>query len=148
MEQLGSVVAEIDGQSPQALAEVAQQQAQQSAAEIGAKAWAQIPAMVGSLMGLFAEEVKPFFNEQACMEWGAAAQAVAEKRGWGGPDGIPELALAMSSLGMAVPTALIVNAKLKAIRAHKAAQEAAKGNTSAVVDTSAVPSDKGGGDGG
>lgn len=131
-------VGEIDSSSPAALAQQAEQQAQVTASEAGAKAWAQLPAMIGGLIGMLAPEVQDFYSEKACGEWGVAMQAVAEKRGWSTPDGVPEIALAASTLGMAVPTWLIVSAKLKAIKANQA-PALGTGGAEAVVDTSNVP---------
>jgi hypothetical protein len=107
--------------------------------------------MVGSLLAMVAEEVRPFFSEDACNGWGTSMQAVAEKRGWASPDGVPELALAAATLGMGVPSFIIVRSKLTALREYREREQAArlagKGATS-VVDTSAVPAAAGAGDGG
>lgn len=119
MEALEGMVSEVDGNSPDAQAE-AQAEAKAQTEAIGqAQAWAVVPKMIGKLACMVAPELAQFYTDEACEEWGAAVVPVAEKYGWGGPGAMPEIHLAIASASFAVPTFLVLRAKLQAMKAER-----------------------------
>ena len=124
LEGLGPLIDEVDGSSPEALAQQQQQQQQQAQQLTDAQAWAAVPMMVGKLACMIAPELAPIYSEENCKEWGASVVPVAEKYGWGGPGALPELSLAISTAGFAVPTFIVVRARLAELR--KASEAKAK----------------------
>lgn len=68
------------------------------------EAWAQIPAMVGGILGMALPELKPVYNPQACREWGKSMHLVAIKRGWSADGLPPEVGAVLASAMFVVPT--------------------------------------------
>jgi hypothetical protein len=101
-----------------------EQQQQQAAAGpenpmAGAMGWAMIAKGVGTCLAVALPEVGPAYNDQACMAWGEAMEALGQKYGWdGGASRFgPEIAVAFASFGLVVPV-------VQAVKARKAAGEA------------------------
>lgn len=117
LEALGGMTKQLDGANPspeqQAQAEADKAKA---AKESGAREWAQIPRMLGGLVCMIEPQLAQFYTAQACMEWGKAAHATAEKYEWKAPDNLPELALVSSTIGFALPTFLLVRARVQQLR--------------------------------
>ena len=115
LEQLAGMAQETDADNPTAeqQQEQAEQAAKETAADQAARQWGMIMFTVGGFACMIAPELKPVYSEDRCFQWGQHANAVAEKYGWTGPSAMPELALMASTVGFAVPTYLMVSAKLK-----------------------------------
>ena len=120
LESLAYATQEADQANPDA----AERQAAQSEAtdadqaEQSARDWAMIMFMVGGFATMIAPELKPVYAEDRCLTWGRHANQVAVKYGWNSPAGMPELALLASTLTIAVPTVILVRAKLKDAKAE------------------------------
>lgn len=123
LEGLGTLVDEVDAAappSPEEAARMAQQaQAQAQAAqaeqtlESEARQWGSIAYMIGGALGIVAPELRQVYTERACMDWGRAVVPVAAKYGWNGAGHLPELGLAIATLGLAVPSVLAVRAAMQ-----------------------------------
>ena len=146
MQALEGLVSEVDGNSPEAQAQAAEEAAQATTAEAQALAWSMIPRTVGKLACMIAPELAPVYTDDACREWGEAMQPVAEKYGWGGPGALPELNLAIASAAMAVPTFFVLKIKLAAMR--KAHEDAKPIDGEGIVTAAQSPAQEGSGNGG
>lgn len=105
----------------------AQEQAKKAAqavdqAEEQAREWGAIAYMIGGALSMLAPELKAVYTETACMKWGESVVPVAQKYGWDGPGGVPEIGLLIATAGLAVPSYLVIRAKLA--QAKEAAAEA------------------------
>lgn len=153
LEALGAITSEIDSSGPPTPEQVeAEKQAAEDVTE--AQAWAQVPMMLGSMLSMFAPELQAIYTEETCNRWGERMVPVAQKYGWNGPSNLPEIGLAIATAGMALPTVIVVRAKLAQMREAKAAHEAAKRASMArsivpspVTDVGVGGSPAGGGDG-
>lgn len=128
---LDGLVSEVDSQGPPT-PEQQEQQAQEQrqaeaaiAAEEEAKEWGMIAYMVGGGLSMIAPELQQIYTEDKCIGWGRTVVPVSQKYGWSGPGSIPELGLALSTLGLAVPTYLVVKTKLAELKAVREAAEQA-----------------------
>jgi hypothetical protein len=141
MEALGSMVDEVDANSPEAqaqrAAESAQAEAQQLRTVSEAEAWAAVPSMVGKLACMVAPELQAIYTAESCREWGESMVPVAQKYGWNGPGQLPELNLAIASAALAVPTWMVLRLKLAQL---KAASKAAEAPAPAAAPAVAAPS--------
>lgn len=127
MEGLAVLAEEIDGEAPPSPEELAAQRAQQqqqqdaaaaeTAAEAEARQWASIAYMVGGALSMVAPDLKQVYTENACMGWGRSVVPVSQKYGWGGAGVLPELALLISTIGLAVPSYLAVRHAIEQERA-------------------------------
>ncbi|HEV6967424.1 hypothetical protein [Roseateles sp.] len=128
LEGLGGFVDEIDAEDPARQAEQqAQEQAEQQAqteAEKSAREWGSIVFMVGRALCMVAPELKAVYTEEACLQWGESVVPVAQKYGWDGPGAVPEIGLAISTLGLAVPSYLVIRVKLAQLKAAREAADA------------------------
>lgn len=117
---LAAVTRETDEANPSPEQRQAQQQEQEqaSAAEQGAREWGQLMFLFGGAVTMVAPELKPCYSEERCMQWGGAANAVAEKYQWNSP-AIPELTLAACTLSFVVPTFLVLREKARAVTEAK-----------------------------
>lgn len=147
MAALGGLVTEVDADSPAAQAEQAEAVKAEAKADVEAKAWAVIPLTVGKLVCMIAPELAEIYSDDSCQAWGEAMVPVADKYGWSGPSGLPEMALLIASASFAVPTYFVVGAKLKAMREAKQKHEADR-TVDAVVSPSPAAGMAAGGDGG
>jgi hypothetical protein len=108
------------------LSEQEQEQKQQQATEppnpmAGPAGWAMIATGIGGMLAVAMPEVRGAYTEDACMQWGVAMDAMAQKYGWEG--GVsrfgPEIAVVMASVPLVLPV-------VAAVRARKAEAEKAK----------------------
>lgn len=120
MGALGRMVTEVDGEGPEALAAQEEQAQQEATALSEAKAWAQVPFAVGKLLCMVAPELEPVYSEAACQAWGESVVPVAQKYGWSASV-FPEIALAITTAGFAIPSYLVARAKLAALKEAAAA---------------------------
>lgn len=125
LESLGAMVAEVDATGPVAQAEVQAQAEAEADAEEQAREWGMIAYTIGGALAMLAPELREVYTERACMDWGRAVVPVADKYGWNGPSGVPEIGLAISTMGLAVPSFLVIRAKLAHLKAQREAAEAA-----------------------
>jgi hypothetical protein len=92
-----------------------------------AQTWAQIPFMFGKLLGMAMPELRPVYNEEACLAWGVGMAAVSDKYGWDAGETIakwgPEIALVVATLPLAVPTYHAIKARQEAKERAEAARE-------------------------
>lgn len=88
-----------------------------------AAVWAQIPFMLGGMLGMAMPELKPVYTQEACYAWGAGMAAVSDKYGWDAGETAakwaPECALLMASIPLIVPTVQAVKTRQAAIAAQK-----------------------------
>lgn len=123
LQALGGMVDEVDAAAPpspeqleqQQQAAAAEAQAEQAAQtlESEARQWGSIAYMIGGALGMVAPELRQVYTERACMDWGRAVVPVASKYGWNGAGKLPELGLAIATLGLAVPSVLAVRAAME-----------------------------------
>lgn len=124
MDALDGRLDDIEAMSPEA------QEAEKKAAEAvsqgaeQAREWGAIAYMIGGALGMMAPELKAVYTESACMKWGEAVVPVAQKYGWDGPGGVPEIGLLIATAGLAVPSYLVIRMKLAQLEAAKAAANA------------------------
>ena len=135
---LEAMVGEVDAAGPptpgQALA------AQEADAQaVAAQEWAAIPAMVGGMLAMLAPELREVYSEAACSSWGTSAAAVAAKHGWASPAAAPELGLALSTLGLAIPSYLVIRGRLAAARAARPEPERVEPVARPAMDGAAEP---------
>lgn len=116
LEALGRMTDETESANPseEGRQEQAAEQAAASEADAAAKQWGMLMYTLGGFCQMIAPELKPVYSEERCFAWGQQANAVAEKYGWNGPSAMPELALLASTAGFAVPTYLLMKARIKA----------------------------------
>lgn len=121
LQALGNMTQEIDSDNPDQATQqqAAQDQAEASEQDAGAKQWGLIMFTIGGFAQMIAPELKPVYSEDRCFQWGQQAQAVAAKHGWDGPGAMPELALIASTAGFMVPTYLIVRQKIELAKTAK-----------------------------
>jgi len=88
-----------------------------------ALAWAQIPKMFGSLLGMALPELQHVYTDANCAQWGGAMAQVADKYGWDAGETMakwaPEIALVVATLPLAVPTFQVIKAARKKAEAEK-----------------------------
>lgn len=125
LENLGQVVDEVDALGPATPAQLQAAQAEQ-ALEQGAREWGSIAFMVGGALSMLCPELRQVYTEEACSAWGASVMPVAEKYGWNGPGSIPEIGLAISTIGLAVPSYLAIRVKLQQLKEAREAQAQAQ----------------------
>lgn len=121
LEALGDLTQQVDAENPdpaQRQAE-AQQAAEEAQSDVNAKQWGMLMYTVGGFAQMIAPELKPVYSEERCYQWGQQANAVAEKYGLNGPSVMPEIALIASTAGFAVPTYLLIRAKLETAKEAK-----------------------------
>lgn len=136
LEALGSITAEIDASGPPTPEQV-EAEKKEAEAVTEAAAWAQVPMMLGSMLAMIAPELQMVYTEEACNRWGERMVPVAQKYGWNGPSNLPEIGLAIATAGFAIPTVVVVRAKLAQMREAREAHEAAKKRS---MERSVVPS--------
>ena len=127
LEGLAVLAEEVDAEAPptpEQLAEQRRQEQQQtaaaeaeSAAEAEARQWGAIAYMVGGALSMVAPELRGVYTESACTNWGRSVVPVSQKYGWGGAGRLPELALLISTLGLAVPSYLAIRHAIEQERA-------------------------------
>jgi hypothetical protein len=142
---LETLIGEVDGQGP-ATPEQAEAQAAAASAESAAQEWGSLAYMVGGALTMLAPVLSQVYTEDACLRWGKSVVPVSDKYGWGNPSNVPEVGLAISTLGFAVPSVLAIRASLAALRAasekNKPAQRPAPAEVmAAAVHDSPVPTD-------
>lgn len=115
MDALDAVVSEVDAQGGPTPEQQAEQQQQQTMQD-GAREWGMIMFMIGGGLAMIAPELRKVYTEEACAAWGASVMPVSEKYGWDGPGSIPEVGLAISTIGLAVPSVLAIRAKLAELK--------------------------------
>jgi hypothetical protein len=121
LESLGGMTQDFEQDNPtpeQAQARASQQQAAAVAAD-GARDWGMLMFTIGGLVTMIAPELQPIYSEQRCLTWGQHMNLVSMKHGWGSPDNMPEFALAAATISIAVPTYLVVSAKVTEAKAAK-----------------------------
>lgn len=121
---LDGLVTEVDADGPPT-PEQAEQQAREAQALDGAQQWATVAQGIGSLFSLIAPELRGVYTPDACQQWGQAMQPVAEKHGWNSPTNLPEFGLFMVSLGLGVPTFLVLRERIKELKRERQAAEPA-----------------------
>jgi len=134
MDALETLVGEVDRESPAAQAEQQQAATEAEAAELEAKSWGMIAYTVGGALSMLCPELRQVYSENACLDWGRAVVPVAEKYGWNGPGGVPELGLLIATAGLAVPSVLVIREKLRQMAEERdlaTARERAKRNAGA-----------------
>jgi hypothetical protein len=129
MDALAGSLAELDDELTPRTPE--QREAEEKAAaeadpEFQAKAWAEMAQALGGMLSMIAPELQQVYTDKACLQWGRSVVPVAEKYGWNGPSSIPELGLLIASVPLVVPTAFILNARIKALRKAKAEADEAR----------------------
>lgn len=142
LEALGAVTSEVDANGPPT-PEQLEAEKQQAEEVTEAQAWAQVPMMLGGMLAMIAPELQAIYTEENCHRWGERMVPVAQKYGWNGPSNLPEIGLAISTLGMAVPTVIVIRAKLAQMKAAKEAHEAAKARSMARSTTPSPVEDVG-----
>lgn len=122
LEALGGLVEEIDGANPGHEAQAAAQAEEKQATEhdAAAKAWGMIPFALGGALSILAPELRQVYTEEACYGWGQGAAAVSRKYGWDSPGELPELALIVSTIGLALPSYVAIRAKVEEVKDGKA----------------------------
>lgn len=85
-----------------------------------AQTWGQIPFMFGKVLSMAMPELAGVYTEEKCYQWGVGMAAVSGKYGWDAGEVIgrfgPEIALAVASVPLVVPT-------FQAIKARREAKE-------------------------
>lgn len=116
-----------------ALSEQEQEQKQQQATEppnpmAGPAGWAMIAHGIGGIFAVALPEVAGAYTQDACMNWGVAMDALAQKYGWeGGVNRFgPEIAVVMASAPLVLPVVGAVKAR-KAAAAKQVEAIKAKG---------------------
>lgn len=142
---LATMTAETDASGPPT-PEQLEAEKEQAEDETEAQAWAQVPMMLGAALSMLAPELQAVYTKEACDAWGVAMVPVAKKYGWNGPSNLPEIGLLITTAGLAVPTIVVVRAKLQQLREANAAHEAAKARAMARAVTPSPVSDVGVGD--
>ena len=122
LEALGGLVDEVDAAAPPSPEQLEEQRRAEAAAtsaaqaaeslEQGARQWGAIAYMIGGALSMVAPELRQVYTERACMDWGRAVVPVADKYGWNGAGKLPELGLAIATMGLAIPSVLAVRAAI------------------------------------
>ena len=80
-----------------------------------AQTWGQIPFMFGKVLSMAMPELAGVYTEEKCYQWGVGMAAVSEKYGWDAGEVIgrfgPEIALAVASVPLVVPTYQAIKAR-------------------------------------
>lgn len=121
-EALASIVADVDAAGPPTPEQVEAQTAADTH-DAAAREWGTIAFMIGGALSMIAPELRQVYTEEACFAWGQSAATVAEKYGWSDPGNVPEIGLAISTVGLAVPSYLAIRLRLRQLEAAKAAQQ-------------------------
>lgn len=120
LQGLDNIVSEADamgGPTPEQAQEAQAQQAQ----NVAAMEWAAIAYTIGGALAILAPELREkVYTVEACNAWGESAAAVAEKYGWNGPSNVPELGLLMATMGLAVPSVIVIRHRIKSAKAEDA----------------------------
>lgn len=127
---LGALTNEVDGENGPTPEQAEAMQAE-ATAEAEAQAWAMVPAAIGSVLSMFAPELQAVYSQDACKAWGERMVPVAEKYGWNGPTNLPEIGLLIATASMALPTVLVLRAKLAAMREAAEAERRKQANKQA-----------------
>lgn len=89
-----------------------------------AQTWGQIPFMFGKVISMAMPELAGVYTEEKCYQWGVGMAAVSEKYGWDAGEVIgrfgPEIALAVASVPLVVPTFQAIKARREAKEREKA----------------------------
>lgn len=117
-EALGAMVGEVDADGPPT-PEQAQAQAAADTMDANAREWGTIAYMIGGALSMLAPELRQVYSEDACYAWGQSAATVAQKYGWDGPANVPEISLAISTVGLAVPSFLAIRLRLSQLQAAR-----------------------------
>lgn len=114
---LGTVTAETDAGNPDPAALQQKQDEQKKKDEITAEAreWGQFMFVIGGTVTMLAPELQRLYTQEACLNWGTHAAAVAAKYKWKSP-ALPELALAAATLHLALPTFLVLRSKVQQVK--------------------------------
>lgn len=131
MGALEGIVSEVDGEGPEAQAQAQAEAQAQAQAVSEAQAWSQVPFAIGKLVCMVAPELEPVYSQEACEQWGTAMVPVAAKYGWGGPNLLPEVGLLIATATFAIPSYMVVKARLAAL---KAAQQQRPPADAGVID--------------
>lgn len=134
-EALEGLVREVDDEGPATPEQVEAQQAEAAALD-GAQQWATIAGAVGGLFSLIAPELRGVYTPEACQQWGEAMQPVAEKHGWNSPGNVPEFGLLMVSMGLGVPTFIVLRERIRELKRERQ-QPAAGGAADAAAPAGA-----------
>jgi hypothetical protein len=89
-----------------------------------AQTWGQIPFMFGKVLSMAMPELAGVYTEEKCYQWGVGMAAVSEKYGWDAGEVIgrfgPEIALAVASVPLVVPTYQAIKARREEKEREKA----------------------------
>lgn len=122
LEALGGLVEEADaaaGPTPEQAQAQAAEVAAEAVAEQGAREWGVLAFTIGNALAMFAPELKQVYTEEACLNWGRSVVPVAEKYGWGGTSRVPEIGMALATIGLVAPTVIVIRHRLKHPEADK-----------------------------
>ncbi|HGO6127519.1 TPA: hypothetical protein ACK3RK_006087 [Burkholderia cepacia] len=95
--------------------------------------WAMLPKVFGGILAMAMPELNDVYSDAACAEWGSKMVPVADKYGWDAAGALsgfmPEIALAMATLPLAIPTlAAIKQRRIAAeIETRRAIERATRG---------------------
>jgi hypothetical protein len=64
------------------------------------------------------------------MQWGRSMMPVADKYGWNSPGALPELGLLVTTMGLAVPSFLVIREKLRQAKEAQAVDVEVKASSS------------------
>lgn len=113
-----------------------------------AEEWAQIPALLGGVLGMAIPELKAAYTEDACRAWGAAMVPVAEKYGWDSGDLLgrwgPEIGLICATLPLGLATVAALKARRAAVEAERRAEDRPRQALAAVPAGDGAPAVKSG----
>jgi hypothetical protein len=115
LESLGNLTASVDAENPTPEQQQAQdkEQAQQAAIDQGAHEWAMLMMTIGGFAAMIEPTISQVYTQEACEKWGVSANEVAQKYGFtGGVVTSPEFSLIVSTAGLAIPTYIIIKAKM------------------------------------
>lgn len=98
-----------------------------------AEAWAEIPAMVGMILGAALPEVKPAYSPDACYAWGKSMARVAAKRGWAGEGLPPEASALLATAMFVIPTMGAIKTRQRAAADAREAKAQHAGGAAAGV---------------
>lgn len=101
----------------------AEAQAAASAAlnDASAQSWAELPAMVGTLLAIVEPNLKGVYTPEACLNWGRCMVPVAQKYGWGDAPLGCEVPLIVSTFSLAAPSYLLLKAAIDSKKRQAAA---------------------------
>lgn len=91
-----------------------------------AKAWAELPAIFGSLLAMALPDVKPYYAPELCREWGEKMVPVADELGWNASEVLgPKLALAVATIPFIAGPVVVVKKMKEAEKAKRIVSEGA-----------------------